>query len=194
MKLYGHLTSPFVRRVRAVAAEVGEPVELVNTSTPEGTAELLRIAPIRKVPVAIVDGRDAPLFDSRAIVDWTLARHGRGPLAARDPWDELDRINAIDAALDSMIQLYYLRRQDAAIDDTPYGKRQRDRADAVFAWLDAHVPFGDGIAVAEIALACALDWLVPRGKYPAECVGKNVLALRDKWSERPSLVATRPPE
>ena len=50
MKLYGTTTSPFVRRVRVVAAEVGEPVELVNTAPDIGQAQLREVSPIRKVP------------------------------------------------------------------------------------------------------------------------------------------------
>ena len=57
MKLYGTTTSPFVRRVRAVAAEIGEPVELVNTASDAGQAQLREVSPIRKVPVAVIDGR-----------------------------------------------------------------------------------------------------------------------------------------
>src|SRR5258705_9543 len=55
MKLYGTAASPFVRRVRVTAAEVGEPVELVNTATEAGHAELRALSPIWKVPVAIVE-------------------------------------------------------------------------------------------------------------------------------------------
>ncbi len=74
MKIYGTTTSPFVRRVRVVAQELGEPIERVDTATEAGMAELRGVSPIRKVPVAIVDG--APVFDSRAITRALVARHG----------------------------------------------------------------------------------------------------------------------
>ena len=70
MKLFGTTTSPFVRRVRVVAAEVGEPVDRVDTATDVGMAQLRDVSPIRKVPVAIVDNR--LLYDSRVIVDWLI--------------------------------------------------------------------------------------------------------------------------
>ena len=55
MKLYGTTTSPFVRRVRVVAAEVGEPIEIIDTATDAGQAKLREVSPIRKVPVAVIE-------------------------------------------------------------------------------------------------------------------------------------------
>lgn len=69
MKLYGTMTSPFVRRVEIVAAEVGEPVERIDTATEAGLAELHRVTPIGKVPIANVDGR--LLFDSHVVASTT---------------------------------------------------------------------------------------------------------------------------
>lgn len=75
MKLYGTTTSPFVRRVRVVAAELGEPIDRVDTAPEVGQAALREVSPIRKVPVAVVDDGRA-LFDSRAIVEWLVGKHG----------------------------------------------------------------------------------------------------------------------
>ena len=125
MKLYGTTTSPFVRRVRVVAAEVGEPIERIDTATDAGQAALREVSPIRKVPVAIVDGRT--LYDSRAIIDWlTTTRGWRRARAAARSLARAQSLNAIDAALDSVIQLFYLRRDGVAIDGTPYAERQLD--------------------------------------------------------------------
>jgi len=183
MKIYGTTTSPFVRRVRVVAHELGEPIELADTATPEGLAELKRISPIHKVPVAMIDG--APLFDSRAIIQ----RLG-WPADARDP----NLVNAIDAAMDSVIQLFYLRRDGVAIDGTPYAVRQLARADAIFAWLGTQVrgeTFIGRLGLAEISLICALDWMDFRQTYPTERAAA-VEPIRAAWQDRASLAATRP--
>ena len=74
MKLYGTTTSPFVRRVRIVAAELGEPIDRVDTAPEAGMAALREVSPIRKVPVAVIDGRT--LFDSRVIIDWLVTTRG----------------------------------------------------------------------------------------------------------------------
>src|SRR5512142_1969685 len=103
MKLLGTTTSPFVRRVNIVAAEVGEPIEWVDTATEAGQAALRELSPIRKVPVAITSGRT--LFDSRVIVDWLTTTRGYGEIAPpRDRWREANLVNAVDEAIGSVIQ------------------------------------------------------------------------------------------
>ena len=190
MKLYGTTTSPFVRRVRVVAQEVGVPIETIDTATEAGMAELRGLSPIRKVPVAIIDG--ATLFDSRAIIERLTATHGSGELAQpADRWRDGNLINAIDAALDSVIQLFYLRRDGVAIDGTPYAARQLERTDAIFTWLGAQPELGTRFGLPELSLICALDWMDFRQTYPTERA-QGVARVRTAWADRASLVATKP--
>ncbi len=195
MKLYGTTTSPFTRRVAIVAAQVGIEFERVDTATETGQAELRAVTPIRKVPVAIADG--TTLFDSRVIIDWITAHYGFGKLAGlRDPWREANLVNAIDAALDSVVQLFYLRRDGVAIDGTPYATRQLERADAIFAWLGTQLAadgrgFSEGLGLPEITIVCGLDWMDFRKAYPTERAAA-LEGVRAAWGEHPSFVATRP--
>lgn len=195
MKLYGTTTSPFVRRVRVVAAEVGEPVDRIDTATDAGMAQLREVSPIRKVPVAVVDGRT--LYDSRAIIAWLTTTRGWGALAPpHDAWRELNLVNAIDAAIESAISVFYLRRDGVAVEGTPFAQRQLDRIDAIFAWLGGQLAphgrgFADGLGLAEISLVAGLDWMDFRKTYPTERAGK-VETVRAAWREHPSLAATRP--
>lgn len=195
MKLYGTTTSPFVRRVRVVAAELGEPVDRIDTAPEAGQAALREISPIRKVPVAVVDGRT--LYDSHVIIDWLTSTRGwHGLEPPRDRWREQNVINAIDAALDSVIQLFYLRRDGVAIDGTPYAQRQLERADAIFAWLGTQLgaggtSFSVGFGLAELALVTTLDWMDFRQVYPTARAAA-VEGVRAAWRDRPSLASTRP--
>jgi glutathione S-transferase len=195
MKLYGTTTSPFVRRVHVVATEVGEPVDRIDTASDAGQAALREVSPIRKVPVAVVDGR--MLFDSRAIIDWLVTTRGWGALEPpRDRWRDLNIVNAIDAALDSVIQLFYLRRDGIAIDGNAFAQRQLDRAGAIFGWLGTQLApdgrsFAGGLGLAEISLVAALDWMDFRKAYATEGAAA-VECVRAAWREHPSLVATRP--
>ena len=196
MKLYGTTTSPFVRRVRVVAAEVGEPIELVDTAPDAGQAQLRAASPIWKVPVADVGGGRV-IFDSRVIIDWMTTVRGWGALAPpRDRWRDANLVNAIDSALDSVIQLFYLRREQAAIEELPYTAKQTARAAAIFDWLATQLvaggtTFGSGLGLAEVSLVCALDWMDFRSTYPT--ANHAALApLRAAWRERPSLAQTRP--
>lgn len=195
MKLYGTTTSPFVRRVRVVASEIGEPVDRIDTATDAGMAALREVSPIAKVPVAIVDGRT--IFDSRAIIDALVATRGWGALAPpRDAWRVTNLVNAIDAALDAVIQLFYLRRDGVAVEGSPYAERQLARADRIFAWLGAELApggrsFEGGLGLAEISLVAALDWMDFRKSYPTERAAM-LEGVRAAWRDRPSLAESRP--
>ena len=195
MKLYGTTTSPFVRRVRVVAAEIGEPVDRADTSTDEGQGALRAVSPIRKVPVAMID--DRMIYDSRAIIDYLVMTRGYGAIEpARDRWRELNLLNAIDGALDSVIQLFYLRRDGVAIDGTTFATRQLERADSVLGWLAGQLApdrrtFSSGFGLPEISLICALDWMEFRKAYSTERV-HALAGVRTAWSERPSMIETRP--
>ncbi len=193
MKLYGTTTSPFVRRVRVVAAEVGEPVELIDTAPDAGQAKLREVSPIRKVPVAVIDGRT--IYDSRAIIDWLVTTRGYGTFAPPvDRWREGNLVNAIDGSLDSLIQLFYLRRDGVAVDGSSYATRQVERAEAIFAQVSAEVrgtTFSTGFGLAELSLIAALDWMDFRKTFPTEKL-TALSPLRAHWHDRPSLAATRP--
>jgi glutathione S-transferase len=187
MKLYGTTTSPFVRRVRVVAAETGVTPELVETKSDAGQALLKRISPIAKVPIAEVDGR--VLFDSRVIIDWlTLTRGWGGLEPPRDPWHQANLINAIDGALESAIQVFYLRRDGLDVTNLAFAQRQRERITAIFDWLDGQFEPGH-VGLAEISLACTLDWMEFRNTFE---VGSRFAQVRALLAARPSLSSTTP--
>jgi glutathione S-transferase len=192
VKLYGTTTSPFVRRVRVVAAELGVAIERIDTATDEGQAALRRVSPIRKVPVAELDGR--LLYDSRTIIDWLVTTRGWGTLAPpRDRWADANTINAIDAALDSAIQVFYLRRDGLDVATLAHAERQRDRIAAIFDWLDGELAagrLGAAIGLAEISLGCALDWMEFRDAYR---VGERFGGLRATLATLPSFATSGPP-
>lgn len=194
MKLYGTTTSPFVRRVRVVAAELGVAYELLNTAGEPGAAALRAVTPIGKVPVAVIDGRT--LFDSRVIIDWLTTTRGWGRLRQpRDQWQDANLVNAIDAALDSAIQLFYLKRDGFDAMAIPFGPRQVDRIAAIFEWLAGELPAHDpgrGLGVAELSLVCTLDWMDLRAIYPTARHADDFGALRTAVAARPSVAATAP--
>ncbi len=194
MKLYGTTTSPFVRRVRVVAAELDVGYELINTAHDDGQARLRALTPIAKVPIAEVDGR--LLFDSRVIIDWLTTTRGYGPLRApRDRWREANLVNAVDAALDSAIAVYYLKRDGLDPMAIPYGPRQLDRVATILDWLAGELPTYDparGLGLAELSLVCTLDWMDFREAYPTARHADDFAALRAAIGARPSLAATKP--
>ena len=194
MKLYGSYTSPFVRRVRVVAGEIGVDHELINTATDEGQATLRKLSPIWKVPVAEIAGR--LIYDSRVIIDWLTTCHGWGPLRPpSDRWREANLVNAIDATAESGILLFYLKRDGLDASKLPFGQRQIDRITAIFEWLARELGkdgFGSGLGLSELSLLATLEWMEFRDIYPVSRHEAGFASLRAEYSERPSLIATRP--
>ena len=198
MQLFGTVTSPYVRRVRAVAHALSQPVELVDVFTESGQAQLRAAHPLWKVPAARVDGQ--LVFDSRVLVDLLVRRHGGGVLAPIDP-DDLETTNVltvIDGVLDSLINVFYLNRDGVAATDGSYAAKQRDRAAAAMAWLDAQVDdvwitkhrrFG----VPEIALCTAVGWMAFRDTYPVQR-HEGLMRCFAAHDGQECLVQTRPPQ
>jgi glutathione S-transferase len=187
MKLYGTTTSPFVRRVRVVADEIGQAYELFNTAPDDGQARLREVSPIRKVPVADIDGRT--IYDSRVIIDYLTLTRGWGTVVpARDRWHEQNLLNAIDGAIDAMISLFYLRRDGIAVDGSVFATRQTERADAIFAWIAPQLST-ETFGLPEISVCCALDWMEFRKAYDTTRAA-GLSPVREAWSTR--MAATRP--
>ena len=196
IRLYGTITSPYVRRVRVVATELGLPFELIDTATDAGQASLRTKSPIWKVPAAEIDGD--VVFDSRAITELLLARAGQGPLA---PWrsDDVEArnaLNVVDGALDALINVFYLRKEGVDPDQVPYLTKQKARARAALSWLEArvHEPFVTSrreLGLAEIGLGTALGWMRFREAYPIADHPRLMRCL-EALEARPSFANTQP--
>ncbi len=195
MKVYGTRTSPYVRRVYVVALELGLPVALVDVSGDAGQAALRSVSPIWKMPVAEIDGE--VIWDSHAIVDYLMERHGHGPLRPiAGHWRESNLMHAIDGALDSAINVFYLKRDGIDVSKIPYMVKQQERVRNALDWLsrelrDDHFTDDPRFGLSELALYSALDWMRLRQAHPV--ADSPVLsAFLKRHADRPSLAATVP--
>ncbi len=174
MKLYGTTTSPYVRRARIVATELGVPFELVSTVGDEAEKALRELTPVWKKPIAEIDGE--VICDSHVIIEHLLRRHGYGPLrtAGGVAWlREHNLITAIDGALDSGVQVFQLVREGVNPDSAPYLIKQRERVASIMAWLEKQVrgtwlTDEPRLGLAEIFLITTLEWMVFRKRYEIE--------------------------
>lgn len=196
IRLYGTVTSPYVRRVRIVAEELGLPITLIDTAVEAGQAELRSKSPIWKVPAAEIEGR--LVFDSHVITELLLAREGKGPIAIwqLDDVEARNALNVVDGALDALINVFYLRKEGVDVDQVPYLKKQQERAKASLDWLEtaAHEPFVTShktLGLPEIALGTALAWMRFRNAYPIER-HPRLLRCLDALEKRASFAATQP--
>lgn len=198
MRLFGTLTSPYVRRVRIVAQELGLDPEWIDTTTPQGQAALRSVNPLWKVPTAQIDGH--AVLDSEVISEHLMRHHGPGPLTPDDPDDGAARNvrTVIDGMLDSLINTLYLGRDGITAEQAPYLGKHHERAAAAMAWLEQRVvdeiwmTERRGFGLTEIALCTTVEWMRFRGSYPVER-HPGLVRCADHHRERKSLVDTRPP-
>lgn len=196
LRLYGTVTSPYVRRVRIVAAELGLPLDLVDTATDAGQAAMRAVNPVWKVPALQID--DRTILDSRAITEHLMRHHGPGPLRPHDPADMEDsnlRL-VIDGVLDALINCFYLGKDGVTPASSSYVAKQQERAAHAMHWLESQVerrwPAGDSsLGLAEIGLCTTVEWMRFRETYPVDRhPGLSRVAARH--AERASMASTHP--
>lgn len=174
MTLYGTTTSPFVRKVRIHALEMGVPFTLVDTAPDAGQTALKAVSPLWKVPVAVIDGET--VLDSRVIIRELWERHGalasthnlRRPGEGMTRLAEENLLTMIDGVLDAAINRFYLRRD--GLPETGYIAKQKDRFENALAHVSTLLKgayFTDipKLGVSEISLICTLSWLTFRDQY-----------------------------
>src|SRR5262245_43819411 len=117
MKLYFAALSPFVRKARVAAIELGldKKIELVTiASTPVAmNPDLAKINPLGKLPALVADDGDL-LFDSAVILEYldTLAGGGKIiPPKGADRW----RVKRTEALADGMSDAAILMRYEMAM-------------------------------------------------------------------------------
>jgi len=195
LELFGTVTSPYVRRVRMLCSELGVEYQLVNTADSEGQAALRRVSPAWKVPVVSLEGDI--ILDSQVITRVLMQRFGPGSLAPFDINDlELMKlITVTDAALDSLINVFYLGKEGVSR-ETPYVDKQYQRAQACLSWLESVVQGGfitpaKSFGIPEVALLTSLDWMRFRDAYPI-ANHPTLVAFLEAHAARPSVVETQP--
>jgi len=202
MKLYFAALSPFVRKVRVAAMELGlgGRIELVTiASTPVAmNPDLVKINPLGKLPALVTDDNDL-LFDSAVIVEYLDALAGGGKIIpARGP--ERWRVKRTEALADGMADAAVLMRYETALrpaekqwPDWIAGQKQKvmQAVDALEgqSWL-----FDDAADAGKIAAGCALGYLDLRfGDLGWRKRCETLARWYEKFAQRPSMAATRPP-
>lgn len=201
LRLHGTETSPYVRRVRIVAHELGVPVTLVDATTDDGQDALRAVNPLWKVPAGVIttDEGEHVALDSASLSETLLRVAGPGPLAAYDATQLAHRnqLVLIDGALDALINTMYLGRDGVTPDDASYLAKHRARAASACAHLETMVQGerlsgADAPHLVDIALGTTIGWMLFRATYPI-AQHPNLMRCYHALAARPSFEATRPP-
>ena len=201
MKLYASPASSFARKIRVLLLEKGveHELELVNLWEPN---QLHDVNPLAKVPALRLD-------DGRVLISSPLIAEfidGRYPNPRFIPQDlegrtEVRRWEALaDGSMDAVsATLYEIRFHDEAKRSVAWMDRQRRKFEGGFGTLEAMLGdrawcAGDGISLADVAIACHLGFInlrvpqyFPRDRYP------GLTRLWKRMEERDSFKRTAPP-
>jgi glutathione S-transferase len=202
MKLTYSAGSPFARKVRIAAIELGliDKIELVPTAVAPATPndEYIKINPLKKLPVLIADNGDV-ILDSFVIVEYLDDLAGGGkliPASGAARWKVKSDHSLLQGMLDSMLLCRYERMvrpeglQWQAWSDDHWNRawngmaRFEKQADVLSRPLD----------IVQIALVCVLGYADFRF---ADCGWRkaypNLDAFHDRMLSRPSVKISVPP-
>ena len=179
MKLYSNAASPFARKCRVIAHELGLKLEEIRT-LPMQEPEFRRVNPLGKIPALVLDDGSV-LIDSPVICEYlnhtgggkffpgmSIWRHNSGR------WKALGLAALGDGIADAAVAWVIMGREATV----PEAARQR-QMQTVLAGLDAleRVKFAKDPTIGEISVACAigyiefrltdLDWKSSRPKLSA---------------------------
>lgn len=188
MKLYGSVTSPYVRRIRIVLAATEHKFLDLQIYSGEDRAFLASHNPTLKIPCLEDEGQ--MVFDSRVIYNYLADKLLHDGLS----WEEENQLTLIDAANDSFVQLMLLKRSGVDVDeDKMYFNLQYERIESVFAVLAEQLDAGgfSGWTYPEICLYCMIDWVLFRELHDMKRF-PQLLAFHEKHHDRIEVTATDP--
>lgn len=202
MRLRYSPTSPFVRKVSvcALELELDTLIERIPTNPWDPASDIAVDNPLGRVPALTLDDGTL-LYDSPVICEYLDSLAGSGrlfPVASVARWTALRRQALADGLLDTAITVFIeqvrrpqdLRWADWVEFQQTAVTRTLDALEGEAELLEIGAP-----TIGEIAIACALDWLVFRGVRPDWREQRPRLAAwHGEICQRPAFVATVPRE
>jgi glutathione S-transferase len=202
MKLTFSPSSPFARKVRIAAIELGliDKIELMPTTVAPGQAndEYSRITPLKKLPALILDNGDV-IVDSYVIVEYLDELAGGGkliPASGPARWKVRSDHSMVQGMLDSMLLCRYEKMvRPQGLQWQAWNDDHWNRAWQGFARFDKQADvLSRPLDIAQIALVCALGYADFRF---ADCGWRkaypNLDAFHEKMLTRPSVKISLPP-
>ncbi|MEZ5500120.1 MAG: glutathione S-transferase N-terminal domain-containing protein [Steroidobacteraceae bacterium] len=169
MKLIGTYSSPFVRKVRIVAAEHQLPLEIIEDPPLGHATHITAVNPLGKVPVLVRDDGKT-LIDSSLICAW-LDQRGQGERLLPAAPEESMAVQQAEAIADGIMDAAVLIRMEMLrpepLRSSAWVERQSNKIQRGIAWLDTQLArhafvAGESLTLADIAAVCANSYLLFR--------------------------------
>lgn len=160
MKLYYGPPSPYSRKVRVVAHELGVPLELVPINAMAWDNDFGAINPTNRVPALVVDGGSV-LFDSPVICEYLDVACGSKllPASGSSRWAVLVRQALGDGLMDAAVPRRHEILRPIEQQSPERLRLYRRSIDQIVAHLDAEAEHMDSFDLGAISVACALAYL-----------------------------------
>lgn len=191
MKLLASMTSPYARKLRVVAHELGVALPVEDTSPMTDPAALLAANPLGKVPALVLEDGTA-IVDSPVIAAFLLASvpgQRLKPDSGPGHWAALTTEALADGVLDAAIILRFNMAQ--GITAGPWVERQYKAIERALAVMNGRV---GGSGFGDICIAVAVDYLAFR--FPDldwRTHNPALVELVARLRDTPAFMATRPP-
>lgn len=191
MKLLASPTSPYARKLRVIAHELGISLPMEDTAPMTDPASLLAANPLGKVPALVLHDGSA-IIDSPVIAAFLLASvPGQKllPQSGHAHWQGRTTEALADGVLDAAIILRFNMAQ--GITSGPWVDRQYRAIERALSVMNTRVGGSD---FGDICIAVACDYLSFR--FPDLHWRQHnaaLVALADRLLATPAFAATRPP-
>lgn len=179
LQLFGSTSSPYVRRLRIFMQDIPHDFVLVDIFNSRDRSDIEAQNPTLKIPM-LKDGAQTVL-DSGNIFRYLQSKQGAQALT----WDQQNILTSIDAANESLVQMFILTRSDIDTSaDKLYFRIQRERLESIFTHLEKQANLGVFTRwnYVSISLYCLLDWILFRQLYDISAYGQ-LKQLHLKWDQ-----------
>ena len=199
MKLYGSLTSPYVRKARVLIREKNLPCEFVVADPWAADSPIPSLNPLGKVPVLALDNGEV-LFDSPVIVEYfdSLKTPALLPASGETRWQALRWEALADGILDAVATRFLETRRSVAQQSLENIQRQEGKIARALDYTERHLDNGtwlmsDRFMLADLALAVALEYTDFRYPHDWRSLHPRLGTWLSGIAARPSFVETLPP-
>ena len=201
MQLLGSLTSPFSSKVRICLIEKGIPFTLLLEDGWDVNTKLHEINPLGKIP-CLLPSDDRPIFDSSVIANYIDGMSSINPLLPQLSLDKA-HVRTFEALADGLLDAAILARREkisrpSTEQSEKWIERQIGKVQTSLQYLshsigDSEYCYLNTFTIADIAVACALDWLafrLPEITWRTDYPNLDLYFFR--LSLRPSVLLTDP--
>jgi glutathione S-transferase len=198
VKLYCSENSPYARKARVVAIELGvaDRIESIDTNPRDPASGLWSLNPLAKIPV-LVTGAGEAIFDSPVICEYLNDSVGDGRLLPADKAERW-RVRTLVALADGILDAGMAARLEGM---RPQGEQSPGWTEKQLATVvrgfdalqSSLAAFGERVDLGTIGAGCAIGWMLFRHPDHDWLGSRPVLARwYDAFSARESMKRTAP--